>query len=230
MNTQNTDLQASDVADVMDASDITDIEDVEVASGAAEAEAETTEVANMPKPPAMQILRIKNCESLSGRSMLTYHIGISKASTASEASIASTADDASTASQASPELHLRLFANTARGYFCKDWISLTLLELLLSESKTFASSTVQRLCFEGKSVNSGGFVLAALRHEGLVRAIPGSLRSYERLDSSAWQQEIAGLIAAGVSLSENAMPVVATPVAAKKPSSKARSTKKASKS
>lgn len=209
MNTQITDLQASDVADVSDDTDITEIEDVEVA---AEAEAQTTEVADTPKPPAMRILRIKDCESLSGRSMLTYHIGIS-------------AD-----SQASPELHMRLFANTARGYFCKDWISLTLLELMLSETKTFASSTVQRLCFEGKSVNSGGFVLAALRHEGLVRAIPGSLRSYERLDSSAWQQEIAGLIAAGVSLSESQQPVAATPVAAKKPSSKARSARKASKS
>lgn len=215
MNTQNTDLQASDVADVMD---ITDIEDFEVVAGAAEAEAETTEVADIPKPPAMQILRIKSCESLSGRSMLTYHIGISKASIAS------------TVTEATPELHLRLFANTARGYFCNDWISLTLLELLLSETKSFASSTVQRLCFEGKSVNSGGFVLAALRHEGLVRAIPGSLRSYERLDSSAWQQEIAGLIAAGVSLSESAKPVAVKPVAAKKPASKARSAKKASKS
>lgn len=142
----------------------------------------------------MRIVRIEDCPSLSGRSTLIYHIGIG---------------GAGLASTANPELHLRIFANTAKGFFCKDWISLTLLDLLLTEAQTFASSTVQRMFFEGKSVNSGGFVVAALRSEGLVRAIPGSLRSYERLDPAAWQQEIAALIEAGVSLSENAKPTVA---------------------
>ncbi len=140
---------------------------------------------------------------------------------------------ASEASDANPETHLRIFANTSKGYFCKDWISLTLLDLLLSETESFASSTVQRMFFEGKSVNSGGFVLAALRNEGLIRAIPGSLRSYERLDPTGWQQEILALIEAGVSLSENQKPAPTPAVVASsgkagkqaqagKPSGKAR--------
>ena len=196
---------AADVTDIPEApahADVTDAVEIEEAADAAESEV-VAETADTPNPPAMRILCIKDCASLSGRSTLTYHIGCSVASTVSDS-----------ASSALPELHLRIFANTAQGYFCKDWISLSLLDLLLSETKSFASSTVQRMFFAGKSINSGGFVLAALRQEGLVRAIPGSLRSYERLDPTVWQQEIAALIEAGVSLAENAKPVVAKEVAA----------------
>jgi hypothetical protein len=119
--------------------------------------------------------------------------------------------------EANSEIQLRLFANTAKGYFCKDWVSMALIDLLLSEAKSFSSGDVQRLFFQGKSVNSGGFVLAALRHEGLIRTSEGSLRSYERLDPTAWQEEIAALIEAGVSLSEHQAPdVPAVGKAAKK--------------
>ena len=85
---------------------------------------------------------------------------------------------------------------------------MALIDLLLSEAKSFSSGDVQRLFFQGKSVNSGGFVLAALRHEGLIRTSEGSLRSYERLDPTAWHEEIAALIEAGVSLSEHQAPEV----------------------
>jgi len=256
MNTQNTDLQADDiVADTSgdiaadtsgdatgtsgDAAEVTDISetpahadvtdaaeiDAAIEEPAAEAiaddTAESDDTAITPAPPAMRIVRIQDCASLSGRSTLTYHIGCSVA--VEDASVASVA---STASETFPEPHLRIFANTAKGYFCKDWISLTLLDMLLSETESFASSTVQRMFFEGKSVNSGGFVLAALRNEGLIRTIPGTLRAYERLDPAAWQQEILALIEAGVSLSENAESIAATPAvvasAGKKPSGKAR--------
>ena len=144
--------------------------------------------------PALRSLKIATCGSLSGRSTLTYHIGVIEANS---------------------EIQLRLFANTAKGYFCKEWVSMALIDLLLTEAKSFSSGDVQRLFFQGKSVNSGGFVLAALRHEGLIRTSEGSLRSYERLDPSAWQEEIAALIDAGVSLSEHQAPEVPAVVAKK---------------
>ena len=151
-----------------------------------------TETSSEPVLPALRILKIANCGSLSGRSTLTYHIGVIETNS---------------------EIQLRLFHNTAKGYFCKDWVSMALIDLLLSEANIFSSGDVQRLFFQGKSVNSGGFVLAALRHEGLIRTSEGSLRSYERLDPSAWHEEIAALIEAGVSLSEHQVPEV--PVVAK---------------
>ena len=147
----------------------------------------TAETPPEPALPALRILKIANCGSLSGRSTLTYHIGVIEANS---------------------EIQLRLFANTAKGYFCKEWVSMALIDLLLTEAKSFSSGDVQRLFFQGKSVNSGGFVLAALRHEGLIRTSEGSLRSYERLDPTAWQEEIAALIEAGVSLSEHQAPEV----------------------
>jgi len=177
----------------------TSADTVDAADPATDLPAETP-----PEPalPALRILRIANCGSLSGRSTLTYHIGVIEANS---------------------EIQLRLFANTAKGYFCKDWVSMALIDLLLSEAKSFSSGDVQRLFFQGKSVNSGGFVLAALRHEGLIRTSEGSLRSYERLDPTAWQEEIAALIEAGVSLSEHQAPEV--PVVAKS-TKKGRASKK----
>ena len=151
-----------------------------------------TETSSEPVLPALRILKIANCGSLSGRSTLTYQIGVIETNS---------------------EIQLRLFHNTAKGYFCKDWVSMALIDLLLSEANIFSSGDVQRLFFQGKSVNSGGFVLAALRHEGLIRTSEGSLRSYERLDPTAWHEEIAALIEAGVSLSEHQAPEVLVVVA-----------------
>jgi len=62
-----------------------------------------------------------------------------------------------------------------------------------------------------------------LRHEGLIRTSEGSLRSYERLDPGTWQEEIAALIEAGVSLSEHQAPDV--PAVAKS-TKKGRASKK----
>lgn len=165
-----------------------------------------TETSSEPVLPALRILKIANCGSLSGRSTLTYHIGVIETNS---------------------EIQLRLFHNTAKGYFCKDWVSMALIDLLLSEANIFSSGDVQRLFFQGKSVNSGGFVLAALRHEGLIRTSEGSLRSYERLDPSAWHEEIAALIEAGVSLSElQEVPVVVAKSTKKGKASKALVSKK----
>ena len=88
----------------------------------------------------------------------------------------------------------------------------------LNEAPSFSSGDIQRLCYEGKSVNSGAFLIAAMRAEGLVRNVPGSLRCYERLDPTAWLLEIQELADAGVSLSEKQLPV--PPLVAEKPAKK----------
>ncbi len=213
MNTTTTDqtIDASHVvADVTDATTFTDVTDMAF-DATDSAEIDTAKVdSDSPHGPAMRILRIKDCASLSGRSTLTYHIGCSKASNG--CSQARAADNA-----ANPEIHIRLFANSAKGYFCKDWLPMASVEVLLSDSTGFSSGDVQRLLYEGKSVNSGGFLMAALRHEGLIRTTAASLRSYEALDSTAWQLEILALIESGVALSEMQ---AAPPPVAKTPGSK----------
>lgn len=141
---------------------------------------DSSEIVDTPQPPAMRIVRIGECASLSGRSTLTYHIGCR---------------------QSDSEVHIRLFDNSAMGYFCKDWTPLASLQVLF-ESTDFTSGDVQHLLFEGKSINSGAFLVAALRNEGLIRTTTGTLRRYEPLDPTEWQLEILALIESGVSLSE----------------------------
>lgn len=136
--------------------------------------------------PAMRILKIKDCASLSGRSDLTYHLGCNETG----------------------EIHIRLFGNTGKGFYSKDWTAVTLIDVLLqqgSEDKPITSGSMQAL-FDGKSVNTAGFILAVLKSEGLIQTTPDSLRHYERLDPAAWQAGIQELIDSGVSLSELKLP------------------------
>lgn len=87
------------------------------------------------------------CPSLSGASTLTYAIGKHK----TEGS-----------------LHLRLVSNTGGGLFCKDWVDAKAIDALLKSGKPLTSRATQAL-LAGRSINSGGFLLAVLKHLGLVR-------------------------------------------------------------
>ena len=48
--------------------------------------------------------------------------------------------------------------------------------------------------FKGQSVNTAGFLLAVLKHEGLVRPIAESPRCYERADARTFFAEVKALI------------------------------------
>ena len=48
--------------------------------------------------------------------------------------------------------------------------------------------------FKGQSVNTAGFLLAVLKHQGLVRPIADSPRCYERADAKAFFAEVKALI------------------------------------
>jgi hypothetical protein len=146
--------------------------------------------------PEVRIVKIAECPSLSGRSQLVYHIGVA----------------------ANGDVFLRLFGNSARGFYCKEWCSWALLDMQLNEAPSFTSGDIQNLCYAGRSVNSGSFLIAAMRNEGLVRNVPGSLRNYERLDPTTWLLEIQQLIASGISLSEKQLPV--PPMVVEKPAKK----------
>jgi len=146
--------------------------------------------------PEVRIVKIAECGSLSNRSRLIYQLGVA----------------------VNGDIQLRIFRNSARGYFCKDWVSWALIDMQLNEAPSFSSGDIQRLLFEGKSVNSGAFAVGVLRNEGLVRNVPDSLRCYERLDPTDWLAEIQALSHAGISLSELQLPV--QPVVVEKPAKK----------
>ncbi len=97
------------------------------------------------------------CLSLSGASTLTYAIGKHKAE---------------------GTLHLRLVSNTGGGLFCKDWVEAKAIDELLKSGEALTSRRAQAL-LAGRSINSGGFLLAVLKHLGLVRLDEGNSRHHQ---------------------------------------------------
>ena len=124
----------------------------------------------------MRILKIEQCPSLSGNSRLTYHIGCSDQG----------------------DIYFRIQDNTASGYYSKEWVSLVHLESMLSAEKITSGSL--KPLFEGKSINSSGFLFAVLIHEGLIKITEGKRRSYSRCDPTAFMTAIQKLMASAVSM------------------------------
>lgn len=131
----------------------------------------------------LRVLKVGACPSLSGRSTLTYQV-------------ACTSDAA---------VMLRVSANTGSGYFSKEWVPFAGIDALLVADKPLTFSTLQPL-FAGKSVNTGGFLMATLKGLGLIRPMESNPRCHQRGDLDAFLAEVQELMAGSVSLGENARP------------------------
>lgn len=106
------------------------------------------------------------CPSLSGRSVLTYAIG------------RHSADDT---------LHLRITGNSGGGMWCRDWCSASAIqEVVLGEGELTAKSF--HVLHPGKSINTGGFVLAALKDLGLIRANEENTRLHEHVPTTTFEK------------------------------------------
>ncbi len=136
--------------------------------------------------PAIRILKIASCPSLSGRSTLTYHIGCS----------------ANTKNPAVPDLYFRVFENSGGGLFSNEWVSLEVIQQVFAKVPTAIAITAHLLgsLFVGKSVNTPSFLFAVLKSEGLVVAAKEKKGCYERTDPSGFMAEVTALIVSGVDL------------------------------
>ena len=106
----------------------------------------------MSNEQEMRILKTGECPSLSGKSTLTYQIGL----------------------EGDKKVFLSLTRNSGSGIFNKDWFDIEeIYSLLASQKKPVTSGSLKEL-FDGKSSNSAGFVLAVLLNEGLVKVSPGN--------------------------------------------------------
>ncbi len=130
--------------------------------------------------PDIRVLKIATCSSISGRSTLTYHLGVSPDS----------------------DIRLRVFANSGGGFFSREWIPLKAMQQIM-EKRTAANPVVSSsfgTLFAGKSVNTTGFILAVLKHLGLVKSIKEKPRCYEAADPGAFMGEMKALIDSSVDL------------------------------
>jgi len=130
--------------------------------------------------PEIRILKVGSCPSLTGKGKLTYHLGCTDKS----------------------EVQFRVYANTGGGFFNNDWISLNAIQQVFDKhpsSKPLTSHVLNPL-FRGQSANTPGFLLAALKQEGLVQPVKDKLRSYERIDPKEFLTGIKALIKSSVDL------------------------------
>jgi hypothetical protein len=116
----------------------------------------------------IQVLKTANCDSLSGKTALTYEIGAAGA-----------------------DVYARVTKSSGSGTFSKDWVALSRVHAALEKNgaKPITLATLGPL-FRGLSANTAGFLLAVLKHEGLVRAAEDQARAYERTDGKAFFEAV----------------------------------------
>lgn len=153
--------------------------------------------ASSAKVSAIRILKIGNCPSLSGKSTLTYHVGC----------------------KGTGDIQFRIYANDGGGFHSNEWVALSEIQRTLGKAETVTSAMLHPI-FKGKSANSGGFLLAALKHEGLFARSADNPRSYAVAESPAFMSEVQALIDAAVDLDPESKPGQKT-VSAKKTAGKA---------
>lgn len=129
------------------------------------AEVELDESCGIVQTGGIANIHTFECASLSGRSTLTCSIGRDGKSKA---------------------LYLAITGNSGNGMWCKDWASATAIQgVVLGQAELTAGSF--NALHLGKSINTGGFYLAALKELGLVRANAENTRLHEHVPSTSFQ-------------------------------------------
>lgn len=124
----------------------------------------------------MRVLKVATCNTLSGKSTLTYHIGCNPES----------------------EIYIRVYANTGGGFFSPEWISLKDIQQAFEKAPQGMSITsffLQPL-FKGKSVNTPAFLLSALIQEKLLQPSKSKKRHHEVSDPEDFMAKVEKLMAA----------------------------------
>jgi hypothetical protein len=125
---------------------------------------ETNETENSADP--IEVVYQGECLSISGRSKLSFAIG-------------RIADDKT--------LHLAITSNSGSGMWCEDWAPASAIQdVVLGEGELTAKSFHE--LHPGKSINTGGFVLAALKELGLIRANENNTRVHEHVPTTTFEK------------------------------------------
>ena len=128
-------------------------------------------VATSENQPSIRVIKTAICKSLSGKSDLTYHLGLDEES----------------------NLLLRVFANSGSGYFSQEWVPYSAIQSILAKLP-FITSFSLRALYVGKSTNSPGFLLASLLNEKLVQTNPINERNYVAISPDLFVAEIKALM------------------------------------
>lgn len=126
-----------------------------------EAETEAPEEIDLIKPR-----HVGSCPSISGRSTLTFAIG---------------------KHETEGSWHLRIVGNSGGGMFCDEWAAGSAIEAVVLGATALTSRSFDVL-HPGRSINTAGFVLATLKHLGLIRANAENTRHHENVPTETFER------------------------------------------
>jgi len=120
--------------------------------------------------PEIRVLKTGSCPSLTGKSTLTYQIGCTPES----------------------DIQFRVTGNTGGGFFSDEWVAFNVIQAAFDKQPKDRPiiSLILYPLFQGRSLNTPAFLLAALKSEGLVKPLGDKKRGYERIDPSGFMAEI----------------------------------------
>ena len=122
----------------------------------------------------IQVIHTGETLSLSGRSTLEFSIGRHS-------------EDGM--------LHLAISANRGGGgMWCKDWASASAIHEVVLGAEGLTAKSFHCL-HVGRSINTGGFVLAAVRELGLIRANAENGRIHEHVPGMTFEKAVAAYFA-----------------------------------
>jgi hypothetical protein len=130
-----------------------------------------------PLDESMAVVRTGTCETLTKKSKLTYQIG----------------------TLLDGEVYFRIHKNTGNGFFSREWVSLSDIQKTITKIPAGKPVTAIVLgdLFEGRSVNTPGFLLAALVQEKLLIPMQGKKRSHEPISPEEFRERVQQLVSAG---------------------------------
>ena len=122
----------------------------------------------------IEVIYRGECESLSGRSTLEFEVG---------------------RSTESGTLQVRIAANRGGGgMWCKDWASAVNVQSIVIGAEELTAKSFHVL-HPGKFINTGGFILAALRELGLIRANEENTRLHEHVPGTTFEKVVSAHMA-----------------------------------
>ena len=130
-----------------------------------------------PLDDSMTVVKTSTCKTLTRKSKLTYQVG--------------TLPDG--------EVYLRIHKNSGNGFFSREWIALQDIQKTIGEIPAGKPVTAIVLgdLFEGRSVNTPGFLLAALVQERLLVPMQGKKRCHEPVSPEEFKERVRQLVSAG---------------------------------
>ncbi len=158
------------------------------------------------------VIKTAHCPSLSGKSSLTYQIGFKPKE------------------KGDPELFFRIQSNTGNGYFSDHWVSATDLHDAIEQAPGNGLLCATSLIglFQGKSINTSGFLLAVLKYEQLIDISPRNKRYYEQCKSDRFIDEMRTAIdnlQGGAVIPKPAKPAAKPAIKTTKPAKKGKPSK-----